>query len=122
MIRRPPRSTLFPYTTLFRSYVLLLDLGSQYLVTNDAAVMAGEERPARLATAAITVQVALSAAVLGLAAAWATATGQTTLRALIGILGGSAVASLLASTIRAWFVGLRRAHVPAVWLVGARLG
>src|SRR3712207_7328951 len=26
MIRRPPRSTLFPYTTLFRSY-LLSDLG-----------------------------------------------------------------------------------------------
>src|SRR3712207_8535688 len=25
MIRRPPRSTLFPYTTLFRSNVLLLD-------------------------------------------------------------------------------------------------
>src|SRR3990167_2043060 len=24
MIRRPPRSTLFPYTTLFRSFVLLL--------------------------------------------------------------------------------------------------
>src|SRR3712207_8327008 len=26
MIRRPPRSTLFPYTTLFRSRVLVLDL------------------------------------------------------------------------------------------------
>src|SRR2546425_4178339 len=26
MIRRPPRSTLFPYTTLFRSLVLFLDL------------------------------------------------------------------------------------------------
>src|SRR5687768_18174590 len=27
MIRRPPRSTLFPYTTLFRSYsVLIVDL------------------------------------------------------------------------------------------------
>src|SRR3712207_6890990 len=26
MIRRPPRSTLFPYTTLFRSLVLLLIL------------------------------------------------------------------------------------------------
>src|SRR2546430_17713582 len=26
MIRRPPRSTLFPYTTLFRSRVLGLDL------------------------------------------------------------------------------------------------
>src|SRR5437667_1482313 len=25
MIRRPPRSTLFPYTTLFRSAALLLD-------------------------------------------------------------------------------------------------
>src|SRR2546426_6336476 len=27
MIRRPPRSTLFPYTTLFRSLVQLLYLG-----------------------------------------------------------------------------------------------
>src|SRR3712207_9304474 len=26
MIRRPPRSTLFPYTTLFRSYVLAPDI------------------------------------------------------------------------------------------------
>src|SRR3712207_8861553 len=26
MIRRPPRSTLFPYTTLFRSEVLVLDV------------------------------------------------------------------------------------------------
>src|SRR5688572_32275305 len=25
MIRRPPRSTLFPYTTLFRSYQLLVE-------------------------------------------------------------------------------------------------
>src|SRR5438034_7181423 len=25
MIRRPPRSTLFPYTTLFRSEIVLLD-------------------------------------------------------------------------------------------------
>src|SRR3712207_8104642 len=28
MIRRPPRSTLFPYTTLFRSQVLLFSVGS----------------------------------------------------------------------------------------------
>src|SRR5258708_12805239 len=27
MIRRPPRSTLFPYTTLFRSYLLLVGGG-----------------------------------------------------------------------------------------------
>src|SRR2546430_12922972 len=25
MIRRPPRSTLFPYTTLFRSYVAIIE-------------------------------------------------------------------------------------------------
>src|SRR2546430_7081192 len=29
MIRRPPRSTLFPYTTLFRSLVVRLDAASQ---------------------------------------------------------------------------------------------
>src|SRR3712207_8637766 len=30
MIRRPPRSTLFPYTTLFRSATLLDDQGNFY--------------------------------------------------------------------------------------------
>src|SRR2546429_9113546 len=29
MIRRPPRSTLFPYTTLFRSHILLLRAGPE---------------------------------------------------------------------------------------------
>src|SRR3712207_6979493 len=32
MIRRPPRSTLFPYTTLFRSFALGISLGA-YLCT-----------------------------------------------------------------------------------------
>src|SRR5437870_7383276 len=27
MIRRPPRSTLFPYTTLFRSWIAAADIG-----------------------------------------------------------------------------------------------
>src|SRR5256885_2465981 len=31
MIRRPPRSTLFPYTTLFRSFDRGRDLSQQYL-------------------------------------------------------------------------------------------
>src|ERR1035437_8059655 len=31
MIRRPPRSTLFPYTTLFRSIRALLDPGEDFL-------------------------------------------------------------------------------------------
>src|SRR3989442_5077151 len=37
MIRRPPRSTLFPYTTLFRSY----DLGAWHVIAlNSATSMA----------------------------------------------------------------------------------
>src|SRR3712207_6885639 len=44
MIRRPPRSTLFPYTTLFRSQILC-DLGvrSMRLLTNNPAKRAGLE-------------------------------------------------------------------------------
>src|SRR2546426_4298744 len=37
MIRRPPRSTLFPYTTLFRSVGLLDLLPERRLVRRDAA-------------------------------------------------------------------------------------
>src|SRR3712207_8303823 len=36
MIRRPPRSTLFPYTTLFRSYMLLGLQLSSYRPTDQA--------------------------------------------------------------------------------------
>src|SRR3712207_4424040 len=41
MIRRPPRSTLFPYTTLFRSYLLAL-LDERALVHAGALVGTGE--------------------------------------------------------------------------------
>src|SRR3712207_7686059 len=46
MIRRPPRSTLFPYTTLFRSglapHLLLEDVGE---LPGGHEVGAGEDRP-----------------------------------------------------------------------------
>src|SRR2546422_6448512 len=35
MIRRPPRSTLFPYTTLFRSVFTPLDLDWEWIVVDD---------------------------------------------------------------------------------------
>src|SRR3712207_8444190 len=38
MIRRPPRSTLFPYTTLFRSLTLVGDATGQY--SDDATLAA----------------------------------------------------------------------------------
>src|SRR3712207_7677631 len=48
MIRRPPRSTLFPYTTLFRSHVELADLVAAPQVQVGGAVVDGRERPRRL--------------------------------------------------------------------------
>src|SRR3712207_7118852 len=44
MIRRPPRSTLFPYTTLFRSLLLEdLDLGFEVLVLRVHVEQVGED-------------------------------------------------------------------------------
>ena len=43
MIRRPPRSTLFPYTTLFRSGWADFNLGRNYLTLD--AVIAVDEGP-----------------------------------------------------------------------------
>src|SRR3712207_9588598 len=37
MIRRPPRSTLFPYTTLFRSAVVVVDADLRIVLANSAA-------------------------------------------------------------------------------------
>src|SRR2546422_3878817 len=44
MIRRPPRSTLFPYTTLFRSMIELLDPTTEVATQTIAFV----DRPASL--------------------------------------------------------------------------
>src|SRR3712207_7110767 len=38
MIRRPPRSTLFPYTTLFRSYVNLANLNYEFLTPDSTTL------------------------------------------------------------------------------------
>src|SRR3989454_5072793 len=47
MIRRPPRSTLFPYTTLFRSVVAmsLLGVGGLYTIVHAFAVVPPERIP-----------------------------------------------------------------------------
>src|SRR3712207_8102526 len=44
MIRRPPRSTLFPYTTLFRSAVRLVARARQHAVAAGLAVAAAVHR------------------------------------------------------------------------------
>src|SRR3989441_10015254 len=51
MIRRPPRSTLFPYTTLFRSHVLVLDKPAGVVVHPGAGHARGTLAAALLAHA-----------------------------------------------------------------------
>src|SRR2546426_7649436 len=46
MIRRPPRSTLFPYTTLFRSPLGILLLGDRIGARHHAQAGAGDGRRA----------------------------------------------------------------------------
>lgn len=104
------------------AYVLLLDLGSQWVVTKVASSRSRDAGAARLTTAAMAAQAGLAVAVIGLATAWAALTAQDDLAPLVLILGAAAASSLLASTVRAWFVGLQQAHLPALWLVGAKLG
>src|SRR2546429_4632014 len=50
MIRRPPRSTLFPYTTLFRSDAFLLDLLTHRVPpgVDDAAKVKADRKSTRL--------------------------------------------------------------------------
>src|SRR3712207_8477864 len=38
MIRRPPRSTLFPYTTLFRSLLTMRDAGVKFVAADNPDV------------------------------------------------------------------------------------
>src|SRR3712207_9078773 len=45
MIRRPPRSTLFPYTTLFRSYVTSGPRIHEFLQEMHREVFAGRGKP-----------------------------------------------------------------------------
>src|SRR3712207_8805484 len=47
MIRRPPRSTLFPYTTLFRSFAPIKDL-RRVPVEPEAAITPGAGRELRV--------------------------------------------------------------------------
>src|SRR3989442_4958321 len=55
MIRRPPRSTLFPYTTLFRSQDWLRDVKPAYDVIVIGSGLAGLTAANRLATCGYSV-------------------------------------------------------------------
>src|SRR3712207_8293160 len=48
MIRRPPRSTLFPYTTLFRSFALVEDQAADAGADVGSARLAGDHHVASL--------------------------------------------------------------------------
>src|SRR5438128_9773979 len=49
MIRRPPRSTLFPYTTLFRSAATSCDVGGDlFALVWDGTTLHGDRKSTRL--------------------------------------------------------------------------
>src|SRR3712207_9191512 len=48
MIRRPPRSTLFPYTTLFRSDAFVQSVGSGGCIRGNAETLRGHDQRVRL--------------------------------------------------------------------------
>src|SRR5256885_15988892 len=48
MIRRPPRSTLFPYTTLFRSLTSAVTLHAQAALAQAYSITEKQQRHARL--------------------------------------------------------------------------
>src|SRR2546425_6099217 len=48
MIRRPPRSTLFPYTTLFRSTILLELESEDVYASTGSACHAGSQDPSHV--------------------------------------------------------------------------
>src|SRR5690348_18006049 len=50
MIRRPPRSTLFPYTTLFRSYVLARNVESSAGFTDNKTYQLGRAADGSIVT------------------------------------------------------------------------
>src|SRR2546425_11823634 len=52
MIRRPPRSTLFPYTTLFRSSIAVTGQANQTVVVNGNTVIINEQVVSQAATTA----------------------------------------------------------------------
>src|SRR2546429_7306766 len=62
MIRRPPRSTLFPYTTLFRSVTLLGRLEALRSVSRQADDEDQAAGAARVSAAALAAQVDAAAA------------------------------------------------------------
>src|SRR2546422_7470819 len=53
MIRRPPRSTLFPYTTLFRSWIHLTDKEIDSLAAHDVRILHNPLSNMRLASGVI---------------------------------------------------------------------
>src|SRR5437868_13759149 len=63
MIRRPPRSTLFPYTTLFRSYGTTGDRSNQFLAersrTGEDLVLDLDRKSTRLNSSHVSISYAV---------------------------------------------------------------
>src|SRR3712207_5038683 len=84
MIRRPPRSTLFPYTTLFRSF------GESYRRGTSALAVTADYLPATLQLAGAAILITILVAIpLGAMAAWWKDSWVDNLVSLLALVGQS---------------------------------
>src|SRR5256886_9517603 len=104
MIRRPPRSTLFPYTTLFRSSVILLGgdpgIGKSTLLLQVAARVAAS-RPVIYASGEESVaQIGLRAQRLALTAGALGVVADTDLASILALAAEQRAAVLVIDSIQ----------------------
>src|SRR3989442_11931499 len=59
MIRRPPRSTLFPYTTLFRSWIPLVSTGHGPWHFHNSSPSKGDRKSTRLNSSHVRISYAV---------------------------------------------------------------
>src|SRR3989454_9197806 len=109
MIRRPPRSTLFPYTTLFRSLIYVFSVRLRWLPTGGTGGLAHLVMPSIVLAAFFSARIA-----------------RLTRSAVLDVLGAEYILTARAKGLRETRVigkhTLRNSAIPIVTLAGLEAG
>lgn len=102
------------------AYILVLDLGTQILIANSAATE-DHDGQARLVSAALLLQLGAAAAVSAAMAAGGAILRGMPFAGYVALLCAGASLSLLAATVRSWYIGRQRAGLASLWTVFSRI-